>query len=78
MQHSPPQMLNSYLIKAEGRSLSSYLFYEPRPRYIANQSGPAKETVRLKIRENIEMFVLFVWGPMTGLWMISTIIIKLR
>ena len=60
MQHSPPQMLNSYLIKAEGRNLSSYLFYEPRPRYIANQSGPAKETVRLRIRENIEMLVCFI------------------
>ena len=61
-------MLNSYLIKGEGLSLSSYLFYEPRSWYIANQSGPAKETVRLKISENIEMLVvLFVWGPMTGL-----------
>ena len=31
MHHSPPQMLNSYLIKGERPSLSSRLFYEPIP-----------------------------------------------
>ena len=48
MHHSPPQMLNSYLIK--------FL----RLRYIANQSGSAKETVSPKIGENIEMLVCFI------------------
>ena len=67
MHHSLPQMLNSYLIKGERPSLSSRLFYEPRSRYIANQSGSAKETVSPEIGENIEMFVLFVWGHKTGL-----------
>ena len=56
MQHSPPQMLNSYLIKGEGPSLSSRLFYEPRSRYIANQSGSTKETISPKI----EMLVCFI------------------
>ena len=60
MHHSPLQMLNSYLIKGEGPSLSSRLLYELRSQYIANQSGPAKETVRPKIGENIEMFVCFI------------------
>ena len=60
MHHSPPQMLNSYLIKGERPSLSSRLFYEPRLRYIANQSGSAKETVSPKIGENIEMLVRFI------------------
>ena len=60
MCHSPPQMLNSYLIKGERPSLSSRLFYEPRSRYIANQSGSAKETVSPKIGENIEMLVCFI------------------
>ena len=60
MHHSPPQMLNSYLIKGERPSLSSRLFYEPRSRYIANQSGSAKETVSPKIGENIEMLVCFI------------------
>ena len=41
-------------------SLSSRLFYEPRSRYIANQSGSAKETVSPKISENIEMLVCFI------------------
>ena len=53
-------MLHSYLIKGERPSLSSRLFYEPRSRYIANQSGSAKETVSPKIGENIEMLVCFV------------------
>ena len=53
-------MLNSYLIKGERPSLSSRLFYEPRSRYIANQSGSAKETVSLKIEENIEMLTCFI------------------
>ena len=63
MHHSPLKMLNSFLIKGESPSLLSCLFYEPRLRYIANQSGSAKETVSLKISKNIEMLVvLFVWG----------------
>ena len=41
-------------------------FYEPRSQYIANQSGSAKETVSLKIGENIEILILFVWGLKTG------------
>ena len=60
MHDSPPQMLNSYLIKGERPSLSSRLFYEPRLRYIANQSGSAKETVSPKIDNNIEMLVSFI------------------
>ena len=60
MHHFPLQMLNSYLIKGERPSLSSRLFYEPRSRYIANQSGSAKETVSLKIEENIEMLACFI------------------
>ena len=35
-------------------------FYEPRLRYIVIQSGSVKETVRLKIGENIEMLVCFI------------------
>ena len=61
MHHSPPEMLNSYLIKGERPSLSSRLFYEPRSRYIANQSGSAKETVSPKIGKNIEMLVCFIY-----------------
>ena len=38
----------------------SNLFYEPRSRYIANQSGSAKETVSPKIDENIEMLIRFI------------------
>ena len=55
-------MLNSYLIKGERPSLSLHIFYEPRSWYIdiANQSGSAKETVRSKIGENIEMLVCFI------------------
>ena len=60
MHHSPLQMLNVYLIKGERPSLSSHLFYEPQSRYIANQSGCAKETVSLKIGKNIEMLVCFI------------------
>ena len=41
-------------------SLSSHLFYEPRSRYIANQSESAKETVSPKIGENIEMLICFI------------------
>ena len=47
-------------------SLSSSLFYDPQLQYIANQSGSAKETVGLKIGENIEILILFVWGCKTG------------
>ena len=60
MQYSPPQMLNSYLIKGERPSLSSRLFYEPRSRYVANQSESELETVSPKIGENIEMLVCFI------------------
>ena len=60
MHHSPPQTLNSYLIRGERARLSSRLFYETRSRYIAHQSGSAKETVSLKIGENIEMLVCFI------------------
>ena len=68
MHYSPPQMLNSYLIKGERPSLSSRLFYEPRSRYVANQSESELETVSPKIGENIEMLVCFiVWGHKTGL-----------
>ena len=57
----PPQMLNSYLIKVERPNLSLSLFYDPRSRYIANQSGFAKETVSLKIGEKIETLVSFIY-----------------
>ena len=60
MHHSPPQMLNSYLIKGERPTLSLCLFYEPQMRYIANQSGFAKETVSPKIGKSIEMLVCFI------------------
>ena len=60
MHYSPPQMLNSYLIKGERPSLSSLLFYEPRLRYIVNQSGSVKKTFSLKIGKNIEMLVCFI------------------
>ena len=60
MHHSPPLMLNAYLIKGERPSLSLHLFYEPQSRCIANQSGSAKETVSPKIGENIEMLVCFI------------------
>ena len=60
MHHSPPQMLNSYLIKGERPSLSSRLFYEPQYWYIVNQSGSANETLNPKIGENIETLVCFI------------------
>ena len=61
MHHSPPQMLNSYLIKRETPSLSLRLFFfEPRSHYIANQSESAKETVSPKIGKNIEMLDCFI------------------
>ena len=41
-------------------SLSWHLFYEPRLWYITNQNGSAKETVSLKIDNNIEMLVCFI------------------
>ena len=49
MHHPPLERLKSYLIKGERPSLSLHLFYEPRSRYIANQSGSAKRTVGMKI-----------------------------
>ena len=61
MHDSPPQMLNSYLIKGERPSLSLCLFYEPRLRYIANQSESAKETVSPKIGNHIDMLVCFIF-----------------
>ena len=61
MHHSPSQMLNSYFIKGERPSFLSRLFYEPQSRYIANQSGSAKETVSPKTGENIEMLVCFIY-----------------
>ena len=61
MHDSAPQILNSYLIKGERPSFSSRLFYEPRSRCIANQSGPAKETVSPKTDENIGMLVCFIY-----------------
>ena len=60
MHHSLLQMLNSYLIKGERASLSSRLFYESRSRYIANQSGSAKDNVSWKIGKNIKMLVCFI------------------
>ena len=47
-------------------SLSSRLFFDPRSRYITNQSGSTRETVSLKTDENIEILILFVWGRETG------------
>ena len=55
-------MLNSDLIKGERPSLSSRLFYEPRSQYIANQSWSAKETVSLKIDENINVSLFYLHG----------------
>ena len=66
MLYSPPQMLNSYLIKGERPSLSLRLFYDPRSRYIANRSESAKETVSPKIGKNIEMLVCFICMGMQG------------
>ena len=40
--------------------MSLRLFYEPRLRYIVNQTGSVKETVSAKIGENIEMLAFFV------------------
>ena len=60
MHHSPPQMINCYLIKGERPSLSSCRFYEPLLQYIVNQSGSARETVSPKTGENIEMLVCFI------------------
>ena len=60
MYHSPLQMLNSYLIKGERPSSSSRLLHESGSRYIANQSWSTKETVSLKIGENIKMLVCFI------------------
>ena len=40
--------------------LSARLFYEPRSRHIANQSGSAKENVSQKIDKNIKMLVCFI------------------
>ena len=68
MHHSPPQMLNSYLIKGERPSLQLRLFYEPRSGYTANQSRSAKENVSPKIGKNIEILVCFIcMGQNTGL-----------
>ena len=66
MHHSPPQMLNSYLIKGERASLSSRLFYEHRSWYIANQSGSAKETVSPNWREYWDATCFVCRGNKTG------------
>ena len=60
MDHSPPQLLNSYLIKGERPNLSLCPFYEPRSQYIENQSGTAKETVSSEIGKNIETLFYFI------------------
>ena len=60
MHHSPPQMLNSYLIKRERPNLSLCLFYEPQSQYIVNQSGTAKETVSPEIGKNNETLFCFI------------------
>ena len=44
----------------ERPSLSSHLFYEFQLRYIANQSGSAKEIDSPNIGENTEMLVCFI------------------
>ena len=59
-------MLNLYSIKGERPNLSLRLFHEPRSQYIANQSGSAKETVSLKIGENNEMLVCFIYMGTQG------------
>ena len=46
--------------KREAKFVIAFFFYEPRLRYIVIQSGSAKETVSLKIGENIEMLVCFI------------------
>ena len=47
-------------------------FYEPRSQYIANQSGSAKETVSLKIGEDIEMLVCFIFMGIQDRTLIDT------
>ena len=61
MDHSRPQMFNSYLIKGERQTLSSRLFYKPRSRYIANQGGSIKETFSSKTGKSIEMLICFIY-----------------
>ena len=56
--------------------MSLRLFYEPRSRYIANQSGSAKETVGLKIGENIEILVYFICVGTQNSILIDIIIIN--
>ena len=48
-----------FLLNQKRPSLLLSLFYIPRLWYIANQSGPPKETVSPKAGENIEMLVSF-------------------
>ena len=63
MHHSPLPANVKFLLnqRREAKFVIAY-FYEPRSWYIdiANQSGSAKETVRSKIGENIEMLVCFI------------------
>ena len=40
--------------------MSLRLFYEPRLRYIVNQTGSVKEAVSAKIGETIEMLAFFI------------------
>ena len=47
-------------------------FYEPRSQYIANQRGSAKETVSLKIGEDIEMLVCFIFMGIQDRTLIDT------
>ena len=78
MHHSPPQMLNSYLIKGEAKFVIVSTS-EPQSQYIAKQNGSAKETVSPKIGENIEMLICFICTRhKTGLLLISIIVLELQ
>ena len=50
----------TYSNKNWGQVCHCIFFYEPRSRYIEDQSGSAKEAVSPKISENIEMLVCFI------------------
>ena len=55
--------------------MSSRFFYESQLRYIAKQSGPAKETFSPKIGKNIEMLVFFICMGTQGRILIDIAII---